>query len=114
MSDVVTAFAPASIGNVAVGFDMLGLALADVGDRVSARRTDTSGVTLAEVRGVDGELHPYLSAKAEENTASIAAQALWEVYGTGGRCRAESIQGSAIAVRHGQFRCIGRCRCCSC
>ena len=84
MSDSVTAFAPASIGNVAVGFDMLGLALANVGDRVSARRTDTPGVTLAEVRGIDGELHPYLSAKAEENTASIAAQALWEVYGTEG------------------------------
>ena len=53
MSDSVTAFAPASIGNVAVGFDMLGLALANVGDRVSARRTDTPGVTLAEVRGID-------------------------------------------------------------
>jgi homoserine kinase len=84
MSDSVTAFAPASIGNVAVGFDMLGLALANVGDRVSARRTDTPGVTLLEVRGIDGELHPYLSANAEENTASIAAQALWDVYGTEG------------------------------
>ena len=84
MSDSVTAFAPASIGNVAVGFDMLGLALANVGDRVSARRTDTPGVTLAEVRGIDGELHPYLSANTEENTASIAAQALWDVYGTKG------------------------------
>jgi homoserine kinase len=81
MSDVVTAFAPASIGNVAVGFDMLGLALADVGDRVLARRTESPGVTIAEVRGIDGELHPYLSTNADENTASIAAQALWEVYG---------------------------------
>ena len=27
MSDTVTAFAPASIGNVGVGFDMLGLAI---------------------------------------------------------------------------------------
>jgi homoserine kinase len=84
MSDVVTAFAPASIGNVAVGFDMLGLALANVGDRVTARKTDTPGVTVAEVRGIDGELHPYLSTNADENTASIAAQALWEVYGTEG------------------------------
>jgi homoserine kinase len=84
MSDVVTAFAPASIGNVAVGFDMLGLALANVGDRVAARKTDTPGVTVAEVRGIDGELHPYLSTNADENTASIAAQALWEVYGTEG------------------------------
>ena len=85
MSELFTAFAPASIGNVAVGFDMLGLALAGVGDRVSARRTDGSAITVAEVRGLDGELHPYLSTKAGENTASIAAQAMWEACGeTGG------------------------------
>jgi homoserine kinase len=84
MSDFVTAFAPASIGNVAVGFDMLGLALAGVGDRVTARKTEGPGVTVAEVRGMDGELHPYLSTNADENTASIAAQALWDVYGSDG------------------------------
>jgi len=76
MSDAVTAFAPASIGNVAVGFDMLGLALADVGDRVVARRIDGSDVVVEEVRGLDGEKHPYLSTNANENTASIAVQAM--------------------------------------
>jgi homoserine kinase len=81
MTDTVTAFAPASIGNVAVGFDMLGLALADVGDRVSARRVDEAGISVAEVRGLDGELHPYLSTDPEHNTASIAARALWKDYG---------------------------------
>lgn len=81
MSDYVTAFAPASIGNVGVGFDMLGLALADAGDRVVARRIDGDRVTVAEVRGLDGELHPYLSTNADENTASIAAQALWDAHG---------------------------------
>ena len=30
MNDIVTAFAPASIGNLGVGFDMLGLALEGV------------------------------------------------------------------------------------
>lgn len=84
MSDVVTAFGPASIGNVGVGFDMLGLALAGAGDRVSARRTDGDHVTVAEVRGLDGELHPYLSTVPTENTASIAAQALWDEHGDGG------------------------------
>ncbi len=84
MSDFITAFAPASIGNVGVGFDMLGLALADAGDRVLARRSDGDRVTVAEVRGLDGELHPYLSTNAEENTASIAAQALWDQHGDGG------------------------------
>lgn len=84
MSEWVTAFAPASIGNVAVGFDMLGLALEGVGDRVLARRTDGEGVTVAEVRGLDGELHPYLSTDAKANTASIAAQALWDAQGVSG------------------------------
>ena len=81
MVDQVTAFAPASIGNVAVGFDMLGLALAGVGDRVAARKTGEPGITIAEVRGLDGELHPYLSTDPEHNTASIAAQALWDDHG---------------------------------
>lgn len=84
MSDSVTAFAPASIGNVAVGFDMLGLALADVGDRVTARRTSEEGITIGEVRGLDGEIHPYLSTDPTQNTASIAAKALWDAYGNGG------------------------------
>ena len=45
MSESVTAFAPASIGNVGVGFDVLGLALEGVGDRVLARKTQSPGVT---------------------------------------------------------------------
>lgn len=81
MSDSVSAFAPASIGNVGVGFDMLGLALSGAGDRVIARRTEGGRVSVAEVRGLDGEIHPYLSTNADENTASIAAQALWDAHG---------------------------------
>jgi len=84
MSDSVSAFAPASIGNVGVGFDMLGLALSGVGDRVIARRTEGDRVSVAEVRGVDGEIHPYLSTNADENTASIAAQSLWDAHGDEG------------------------------
>ncbi len=81
MSEFVSAFAPASIGNVGVGFDVLGLALEDVGDRVMARRTESPGVTVGEVRGLDGEIHPYLSADADHNTASIAAGALLDALG---------------------------------
>jgi homoserine kinase len=77
MSEWVSAFAPASIGNLGVGFDMLGLALEGVGDRVEARQTDGDEVTIAEVRGQDGQIHPYLSTDPQANTASIAAQALW-------------------------------------
>jgi len=76
VTDSISAFAPASIGNLGVGFDMLGLALTGVGDRVVARMTEGRDVAIAEVRGLDGESHPYLSTDPKENTASIAAQAL--------------------------------------
>jgi len=84
VAEQVTAFAPASIGNLAVGFDMLGLALAGVGDRVQARRTATEGISIGNVYGLDGEPHPYLSTDPERNTASIAAHALWQEYGDHG------------------------------
>jgi homoserine kinase len=80
-SEFVTAFAPASIGNLGVGFDMLGLAISGAGDRVSARKTAEPGVQIKEVRGLDGEIHPTLSANAAENTASIAAKSLWDANG---------------------------------
>jgi len=79
--DRVFAFAPASIGNVGVGYDILGLAIAGAGDRVSARLVDGSGVSIREVRGPDGALHPGLSADPAHNTASIAAKALLDASG---------------------------------
>ena len=93
MSDTATAFAPASIGNVAVGFDMLGLAIEGAGDRVVARRVEDDGISISEVRGLDGEIHPYLSTDADHNTASIAAQAFWDEHGEAG--------GAALAVHKG-------------
>jgi homoserine kinase len=79
-----TAFAPASIGNLGVGFDMLGLAITGAGDWVDANRVDGEGISIAQVRGLDGKNHPYLSTVAEENTASIAAAAFWRKHGDGG------------------------------
>jgi homoserine kinase len=81
--DFVTAFAPASIGNLGVGFDMLGLAIEGVGDRVSARRSDNDGTVIKEVRDANGEPHPFLSTNTAENTASIAAESLWKARGDG-------------------------------
>lgn len=73
----VTAFAPASIGNVGVGFDMLGLALAGVGDRVSVRRRPEKGVVVAAALDPEGAPHAELSTDPDKNTASIAAAELW-------------------------------------
>lgn len=73
-----SAFAPASIGNVGVGFDMLGLALAGVGDSVSVRTRGEKGVAIVAVLDPDGQPHTELSVDARRNTASIAAAALWQ------------------------------------
>jgi homoserine kinase len=78
MPDTVRAFAPASIGNVAVGFDMLGLAIEGAGDSVTVRRTDRPGVTIDAVYAPDGEIHRVLSMDPARNTASLAAISFWE------------------------------------
>jgi homoserine kinase len=41
-----TAFAPASVGNVAVGFDILGHTVAALGDKVRATRRAERGVAI--------------------------------------------------------------------
>ena len=80
-----TAFAPASIGNVGVGFDVLGLAIAGAGDRVTAAFKPDAGIVVRSIRNVDGDDIPDLSRASDENTASIAAAALWDAQGaTGG------------------------------
>jgi homoserine kinase len=49
--DSVTTFAPASVGNVGVGFDVLGHAMEGVGDTVRLRRRAPAGIVLTEVSG---------------------------------------------------------------
>ncbi len=67
-----TAFAPASVGNVAVGFDILGHSVAALGDRVRVTRRTDRGVVIRSITGVVAEL-PLV---AEKNTAGMAALAL--------------------------------------
>jgi homoserine kinase len=49
--DSVTAFAPASVGNVGVGFDVLGHAITGVGDAVTLRRRAQPGIVITSVAG---------------------------------------------------------------
>ncbi len=80
-----SAFAPASVGNVGIGFDMLGLALADVGDVVTVERVAAAGVQLAAITASNGVQLKNLSLDPAKNTAAIAANALWQAAGgTGG------------------------------
>ena len=73
---MVRAFAPATVANVASGFDVLGFAVSHPGDTVEARRTDAGGVTLREVTGDGGRLP-----RDGRNTAVIAVRALLERLG---------------------------------
>jgi len=68
----ITVFAPATIANLSCGFDILGLALEGVGDRMHLELTDTPGVQIRKVRGMD------LPLEASRNVAGVAAQALLE------------------------------------
>jgi homoserine kinase len=63
-----TAFAPASIGNVAVGFDVLGHSFQAIGDRVTARRVAVPGVTITAITGTTVDLPK----EPEKNTAGMA------------------------------------------
>ena len=72
--EVASAFAPASVGNVAIGFDILGFSVGAIGDRATVRRTDQPGVRIAAIRGVVADL-PLEAAK---NTAGRALEALRE------------------------------------
>ncbi|HEU0224519.1 MAG TPA: homoserine kinase [Steroidobacteraceae bacterium] len=67
-----TAFAPASVGNVGVGFDVLGHAFPALGDRVRARRSTTPGVRITAISGAA----PDLPLEPGRNTAGRAVQSL--------------------------------------
>ena len=75
----VTAFAPATVSNVACGFDVLGFALESPGDEVTARFAPpgVGGVTIERIAGDAGRL----PREAALNTAGVAAQALLTALG---------------------------------
>ncbi|GJM31744.1 MAG: homoserine kinase [Saprospiraceae bacterium] len=73
----IKVFAPASVANVAVGYDILGFALEKPGDEVIVRFSDQIGFRITEISGANGKL-PLEVAK---NTAGVAALRLLEHLG---------------------------------
>src|SRR5690606_22611483 len=63
-------FVPGSIGNVGPGFDVLGLAVADIGDTFELELTD--GEAFVEVEGRDADKIPT---DPDQNCCTIAARA---------------------------------------
>jgi homoserine kinase len=74
MKITATAFSPASVGNVGVGFDILGHRIEGVGDTVTVRRIDAPEVRIAAIRGATIDL----PMDAPGNTAGASLIALRE------------------------------------
>ena len=72
-----TAFAPATVANVAVGFDVLGFAVEAVGDRVKVTTTEQPSITLREVTDAGGaHFGPEIPLDPARNTATVGLIAL--------------------------------------
>ncbi len=71
------AYAPAAVGNVAVGFDLLGHAIEKPGDVVSVERSDRDQVVIEEISGTTVEL----PLTAKNNSAGAAVIAMKEQLG---------------------------------
>lgn len=68
VKSVARAFSPGSVGNIGVGFDIIGHSIAGIGDIATVRRIDEPTVRIKEIRGtVTG-----LPLEAERNTAGAA------------------------------------------
>ena len=81
MNAGIKVFAPATVANVACGFDTLGFALEKPGDEVIARFSDKPGLRITSITGAKGKL-PF---EVEKNTAGLAALRLLEHLGETGR-----------------------------
>ena len=78
MNSSAEAFAPATMANLGVGFDILGLALNEPGDIVRAELSDQPGVQIIDIVGDGGQL----TRDADKNTAGIAAFSTLRLLGT--------------------------------
>ena len=74
----VRVFAPASVANLAVGYDSLGLCLDGPGDEVYAEFSDIPGVSIKAILGTGDKVLPLEPSK---NTAGRSAQALLDSLG---------------------------------
>lgn len=66
----ITVFAPATVANVACGFDIFGFAVDNPGDQITLTASDEPGVRITDIIGDEGRL----PREASRNTAGIAIQ----------------------------------------
>lgn len=83
------AFAPATVANVGIGFDILGHTVQGIGDHVTAYRSDEPGVRIRSITGVA----TALPLDAPLNSAGRAVMALWDMQGARGGVELEIEKG---------------------
>lgn len=64
-------FSPATVANVACGFDVLGFCLDTIGDEMVIRKTTEKGIKITKIVGAD------LPFETDKNVASVSALALY-------------------------------------
>ncbi|GAB5408803.1 MAG: homoserine kinase [Balneolaceae bacterium] len=69
--ETIKVFAPATVANVACGFDVMGFAIEGIGDEITVTRTKSVGLKITEISGCEG-----LPTEPEKNVATVAVQAL--------------------------------------
>src|SRR5689334_15527481 len=72
MNTRAEAFAPATVANLGVGFDILGLALSEPGDIVQVVPCEEPSAYIMRIEGDNGKL-PH---DPEKNTATVAANSV--------------------------------------
>jgi homoserine kinase len=93
--DAVRAFAPASVGNIGVGFDLLGHAVDGPRDVAIVRRIDAPTVRIDAIRG-DVPGAAQLPLDAERNTAGAALLSMRAALGLGHGFAVELEKGIAL------------------
>lgn len=72
MGKKIRVFAPATVANVACGYDVLGFAIDNPGDEVVVELKDEPGIEIVEITGDEGKL----PTDTASNTAGVAMQQL--------------------------------------
>lgn len=94
--ETATCFAPATVANVAVGFDVLGFSFDALGDVVSVTRAEnTTRDARIVLDGVDGSV--AVPADPRRNTATVALRAMAEALGLTGEYRVRLRKGIPLA-----------------
>jgi homoserine kinase len=84
----IRVFAPATVANVACGFDVLGFALEYPGDELSIRKTDSETLVILKIDGAED-----LPTDPEKNVVGVSIQSLLNELG--------SKQGLEISIKKG-------------